>query len=549
MSARPRLRRPLLAASVLCAGLLAPRAHASNVTEFPDNGSEQLGRGGAWVARASDPLATFFNPAGLAGQDTKLTLQASAIVHHTCFTRVKAAGDTSTEPLAPTGGGGVFPRVCNDVEVNPNPQIAGTLRLTDRVGLGFALLGPSAAGESNWPDFVNDQASPNRYLLLRRHGILAFPTVGVGVEVVPGLRLGASFQWGFADLKLASASVALNVDSGTPVNDVRANLQLKDYFIPGGTFGALYSPSERLDFAAWYRVSDAVRARGDIGTAANYFTPANAKGDSSRVIYGDTLFEDCGTGNPALKTCGAGNNASVTLAIPMEAKLGVRYHAPLAGGPSRKGHRDPMADDLFDAELNLTWANNSALDAIQVRFPNDAKTGDAILPVAGIPGGGIPGNADQKRGYRDVIGVRVGGDYNVVRDRLALRGGGFFESSAQDKQYQNIDFAASSRFGLALGATFRVRTGAAANAGALDFMIGYGHVFVADQSNSDPRAAGVSAVAGTACNPATSNQPGDTCASVNGAPGRTKYQTNWPVNLGTITNTINVLNVGVAYRF
>ncbi|HQY62850.1 MAG TPA: outer membrane protein transport protein, partial [Polyangiaceae bacterium] len=441
------------AASIL---LHAQAARASNVTEFPDNGSEQLARGGAWVARASDPLATFFNPAGLAGQDTKLTLQASAIVHHTCFTRVKAAGDTSTEPLA-AGSGGAFPRVCNDVEVNPNPQLAGTLRISDRLGVGLALLGPSAAGESNWPDFVNDQASPNRYMLLRRHGVLAFPSLGVGFEVIPGLRLGASFQWGFADLKLASASVALNVDSATPVNDVRTNLQLKDYFIPGGTFGALYSPNERLDLAAWYRVSDSVRASGDLGTAANYFTPANARGDASRIIYGDTFFGDCGTGNKAVEgTCGPGK-AAVTLAIPMEAKLGVRYHAPLAGGPSRKGHRDPMADDLFDAELDLTWANNSAIDSIQVRFPSDAKTGDAIIPVSGIPGGGIPGNADQKRGYRDVIGVRLGGDFNVIRDRLALRGGGFFESSAQDKQYQNIDFAAASRLGLALGATFHVR--------------------------------------------------------------------------------------------
>ena len=43
--------------------LMPASAHAENVTEFPDNGSEQMARGGAWVARASDPLATIFNPA------------------------------------------------------------------------------------------------------------------------------------------------------------------------------------------------------------------------------------------------------------------------------------------------------------------------------------------------------------------------------------------------------------------------------------------------------------------------------------------------------
>ena len=59
--------------------LAAASAKASNVTEFPDNGSEQLGRGGAWIARASDPVATFYNPAGLAGQRSKLTAQLNLV--------------------------------------------------------------------------------------------------------------------------------------------------------------------------------------------------------------------------------------------------------------------------------------------------------------------------------------------------------------------------------------------------------------------------------------------------------------------------------------
>ena len=541
-SASRSLRLSSCASALFAACLLltSGEASASNVTEFPDNGSEQMGRGGAWVARASDPLATFFNPAGLAGQDTRVTIQSNINVHHTCFTRVKAAGDTSTEPLADANGN--FPRVCNDIEPSPNPQIAAAYRITERIGLGFALVGPSAAGDSTWPDFVNGQASPNRFLLARRHGILVYPSLGFGAEVIPGLRLGASFQWGIADLKLATTSVALNADGGNPTGDVRANIQIKDYFIPGFTFGGIYSPNERVDVAAWYRFSDAIRASGDVGTAANYFTPANAKGDSSRVIYGDTIFEDCGTGLP-IKDCGAGNNAKVTFPIPMEAKLGVRYHQPRPDGQLRKGHRDPMADDVFDVEANLTWANNSAIDSIEVSFPGDEQ-GNGKLPVSGSPGGTLPKNANQRRGYRDVFGVRIGGDVNVIRDKIAVRGGGFFESHAQPAQFQNIDFAAANRFGLALGATFRIRTGKEPDSGAIDLMVGFLHVFVADQVNTDPKAAGLPALAGTQCNPSSNNQPGDTCAG-----GAQKYRTNYPVNLGTITNTINAFNVGASYRF
>src|SRR5687768_11821986 len=137
-------RKWSLALTALCLLLAAPEADASNVTEFPDNGSEQMGRGGAWIARASDPLATIFNPAGLAGQRTALTLQNNFIFHNTCFTRLKAANDTTQDAVDVTGH---YPRVCNDVEPTFNPQLGGTLRLTDRLGLGFLVIGPSSSGE------------------------------------------------------------------------------------------------------------------------------------------------------------------------------------------------------------------------------------------------------------------------------------------------------------------------------------------------------------------------------------------------------------------
>jgi long-subunit fatty acid transport protein len=548
-----RTCRLLLALALLGSALSSSRtASATNVTEFPDNGSEQMGRGGAWVARASDPLATIFNPAGLAGQPTRLTLQNNLIFHHTCFTRVRAANDT-TQDLTLVGPDGRYPRVCNDVEPNINPQLGATLRLTDRVGLGLLIIGPSAAGEKNWPDFVNDangepQAAPQRYLLARQSGIVLFPTVGIGVQVLRHLRLGASFSWGIAKLKLASATMALNTDSTTSANDVRANLQVRDYFIPGFTLGGLYELTPEIDLGAWYKWSDAIRASGDVGTAANYYTRANAQGDDRNVRYGDTIFEDCGTGLPTTE-CGSGNNARVRFAQPMEAKLGVRYHKPRSrlpawyknddGGASL---RDPMATDLFDIEANLTWANNSAIDAIQVRFPGD-ETGKGRLPVAGVQGGEIPPNADQPRNYRDVFGLRVGGDVNVLPDQLALRAGGFFETSAADSRYQNIDFAPSARFGLSLGATYRIKVGREDQARAIDVMVGYGHVFFVDQTRTDPNASGLPALAGTSCNASDPVSP-EKCSD-----GTDRYRSRWPVNLGTITNALNVINVGLAYRF
>ena len=540
-------------AAVICS---SREAAASNVTEVPDNGSEQMGRGGAWLARASDPLATAFNPAGLAGQPTRVTIQSNINFQHTCFTRVKAATDTSIDLLADPATGR-FPRVCNDIAPALNPQIGATLRVTDRIGVGALFIAPASVGEKTWPDFVEDatgarRAAPNRYLLARQSGLIAYPTIGAGFEVIPNLRLGLSFGWGFAKIKQAAATVALNNDGQTPDNDVYANLQVRDYFIPRIAAGGLWSISPNIDFAGWYQWTDTIRAVGDVGTATSYYTAANARGDDSRVGYGDTIFSDCGTGRPQDEgKCGKGDNAKVTFAVPMEAKVGFRYHQPRASleeaqmqaSPGKTYRRDPLANDLWDAEIDLTWANNSAIDAIQVRFPSD-PTGAGRLPVSGI-NSQIPPNADQPRQYRDVFGIRIGGDYNVMPDKLALRAGAYIETAAGRDQFQHLDFAASQRIGFALGATYRIRlTKDPMRTDAIEIMAGDGHTFFADQSRTDRNASGIGALAGTPC-------PGD--ATVTGpnrcSDGTQRYRTSWPVNLGTITNAFNVINVGAAYRF
>jgi hypothetical protein len=128
-----------------------------------------------------------------------------------------------------------------------------------------------------------------------------------------------------------------------------------------------------------------------------------------------------------------------------------------------------------------------------------------------------------------------------VPDRIALRAGAFYETRGQDQTYQNIDFAGAERFGLAAGGTYRLKLD---NGGAVELSLGYGHIFFGTQDNKDPNGVGAPGLAGTPCNDPTPPPPGDTCAT-----GRAKYRTNWPVNLGTITNSINVINVGASYRF
>jgi long-chain fatty acid transport protein len=280
-----------------------------------------------------------------------------------------------------------------------------------------------------------------------------------------------------------------------------------------------------------------VNATGDVITQSNfYFNPPQG---ANPVEYGDTSKPDCN--NPTLTNnpCGGGNNAKVTIPLPMEAKLGVRYHVPRSGVSIDPHRRDPIAQDLFDVEADFTWANDSAFNAIQIRFPGDAG-GQGLIPANPyLTGATLPPNADVTHGFNDVFGARLGGDYNVLPDQLAVRAGGFFESQAAVAQYQNIDFDAASRFGVALGGTYRFRLGAH----PLDLMAGYGHVFFATLSNTSPTAKGLPALTGEPCSGGATPTNG-TC------PGGTQaYRTPWAVNLGTITSSIDVINVGASFGF
>jgi long-subunit fatty acid transport protein len=536
------LALPLLGASLLCAG----EARATDATEVPDNGSEQMGRGGAWLARASDPLASFYNPAGLAGQPTRLILQSNFGSQRTCFTRQKALNDTTADGVK---AGAQYPQVCNGAGYGVDPQLAMTIRLTPRMGLGIApLLAPSSAnGNASYPEFTTingsvNQPEPGRYILTSQNILLVTPTIAIGAEIIDRLRIGASFQLGIATFSFTNASVGINENGESPLTgDLKAKLTGHDYVIPGFTLGTLWSPTDSLDLAGWYKWTAPVDGTGDVFVQQGYYAQ-QAAGTPNMAPTTDTSQPNCGYSAPATSKnpCGSGSNATVHFARPMEAKIGLRYHMPRKNIPYDPHLRDPIAQDVFDVEADATWANDSSMDVLQIRFPSASGLG--TIPINGTPGV-IPPNADVPLHYSDVIGIRIGGDWNVLPDQLAIRGGGFYQTPSQtgaNTQYQGLSFPLGSMVGLALGGTYRIHFGPGSN--ALELSAGFEHIFIGTETYTGT--GGIDALAGTQCNPASSTS-GATC------PGTTRetYRTNWAVNLGTITNSVNIINAGLGYRF
>jgi len=522
------------ASAALIATAAAATATASGI-ESPGTGVSQVGRGSAWVARADDPLAAYMNPAALATQASGAHVGAHLMLMNQCFTR-RGPGNTPVPPApgfpAPGEPGGPDAEVCSEGGVFPNPQLAGALRLGDRIAIGLALLGPHAVGNQQWPETVTEpsgqvQPAPQRYLLVSSESLIVLPTLSVGFAITPEISVGAGFIWGVASVDVVNFSEATSSTGGDNFDahqDLRSRFQATDLFVPGFVLGGLFSPMSRLDVGAWFKWQDAIRSRTHLTIESLYWAPAGRPNE-----------DPCATREPGCNLTDDEDAGTFKLAIPMEARLGLRYHHPRAAGDARDGRdrrdrrdrrdqrdrptwaagarrvRDPMSEDLFDIELDFTWAHNSALDAVEIRF-------DENIPVRGTDVGFVPPVADVPHEWRDVLGVHLGGDVVALPNLLAFRAGGFFETQGQEDAYLNLDFHLGWRAGLAAGATVRL--------GPVDVSVAYQHTFFGALDNGGEGS--VKALSGDAS---------------------TNYQSVQSVNGGRLESSLDELALGATLRF
>ncbi|MFI5301263.1 MAG: OmpP1/FadL family transporter, partial [Polyangiales bacterium] len=526
------------------------RTASANGFEYPELGTEVMGRAGAYTAKADAPIAMALNPAGLAGQGTAIFFDANAAWQSMCFQRAGAypnqngngaAGDMSGYAGAP------YPQVCKDnglADVNVVPTIIFSYQVTPKLSLAAGLASPNAAGKSNWPTEVAVSASdgstvmapaPQRYLLLSQSAIIAYPSVGFGWEVAPGVRLGGTFEWVISYLKFSN--VAQGVLSGSsknvenPADDLRADLTVKSYFTPAFVVGALISPARFFDFGVSFRWS------GDIDTTNTTVQVTGPyPGNSARAAYcpAPTTYPTTGYTDPCAlapnnQVPANASTAHFVIAQPWDLKMGFRYHQPRTGAVSSTGSaRDPMSMDVFDVELDVTYSHNSSLDKIGIAFP----AGMGVNFGSSIGASNIPTDASVPHQWQDVWGFRLGGEYVLLPNQLAVRAGGYFQTTGIDAGYLGIDFSPTQQFGLYAGTTYRTRN--------FDLSLGLGHVFYKSLDNG-----GNGNVYGLLADPTA---PDATVCKTSGVPP-TVGRMCGPQNGGSLTQSLNILSLGVTKHF
>jgi long-subunit fatty acid transport protein len=398
-----------------------PTAAFAGGFTFPDNGTEALGRGGAFTAKADSPLALDYNVAGLAKQrGTHLLFDSNLVMQDFTFQRagnypVENAPGTMT-PLPYSGQ--PYPKVSN----TSGPFYAPFLGLStdfnrfDRWTFAFGVYGPSAFGNKVWgtTTTVNGQSAPapQRYDVVQANLLTFFPTFAAAVRATHWLDIGVALHLVVGIFDLQNVSItdlgatlcpnleSANCDSGTRLRTTG--------FSATGSVAMMLHPHRSIDIGFNARMPIVLNTSGTVDATP----PAAAQ---------IPIPQD---------------RATFDTRLPPIVRLGIRYKFL---GVDRFEHGDVEVDGTWEGQK---WAEG---DGDKIDIPSLGPFSD-IHPTL-------------THHYQDTYSVRLGGAYNIRLPAgvFTLRIGGFFDSAATKYKDTRVDFDTMARFGGTGGLGYSVR--------------------------------------------------------------------------------------------
>ncbi len=480
---RARLRPLRLSATLAAVAAIATAPCAARAsgfeTEYPDNGARALGRAGAFVARADDGSAIYYNPAGLTRQDgTNLYISANVMSLNQTFQPADAHVAQGNKLYTLKYG-----QMEQSLPVFVAPMLACQFDFAALPDFDFAagVYGPAADGHRKFPDqfpvkgatyvdrngATQDAAArlAGGQAALTPNGMLVestltqiFPTLSVAWQSRDAnLRLGLSLQDSIviAQLKQGSGGAMPG----------QALLDVKDLFSPTGVLGVQYAPHPRFELGLSFRPPVYINASGTAKLRRYAPCPQAADGTCKADPSLSDKFPLAGE-LPLYAADEKSRDNGVTMKFenPLWARLGVRYvhrsetvaegqTATEATQTAKSAQNDP---GLFDVELDYIYERDSTHKFYDITF--DAKyvnipvTGDASAQGTDIL---MPHLKDQRH-YQDTHEVRLGGDFNVLPGELAVRCGTAYETAVSPENYTHIDFPSTAKVTGAVGVGYAV---------------------------------------------------------------------------------------------
>jgi long-chain fatty acid transport protein len=334
---------------LLCAGIALPGAARAAGFALFEQGAAAMGRGGAFVASASDASALFYNPAGLAGlAGTRVLLSPSLILF-----------DDSFAGTAPYPGYGVASHTAT--RAFPLPAFYVSHEMGPRSTLAAGVTAPFGL-ETDW---TRDPAFAGRFLATRSRVQQIDASLGAGVSASGSLQLGAAANLSFSKILLRRA-LGLPAPGTDQVLEV-GTLQLESpqRAALGASAGIRWLPGRRLALGA------AVRS----GSSADFTLPAQFSYSS--------FSTGSRTEDSLLQTIlPRDQDATARVRFPMILLAGVEWR------PS----------ESVRTELDVNWTRWSVFDTLALAFTADPQLsqkfaqdfGNSVAVRAGLEWEGNP---------------------------------------------------------------------------------------------------------------------------------------------------------------
>ncbi|HUS65694.1 MAG TPA: outer membrane protein transport protein [Kofleriaceae bacterium] len=428
----------------------APSAALAGGLYVPGYGSQGQPRAGAFVAKADDGSALYYNPAGLAKQrGTSIHLGFNFIDFDQKFQRAGVYEDWDP------GNGGTPPDYIGEPfaaqEDNATPAVGfGGFQgiptfavVSDLGGKSPVVLAIGLIAEHGFPEREYGEAyladgsfsdpsvapPPGRYDILEQDVSAAFPSIGAGYSIMDKLDVGLRVSWGFAGTKGTTQLWGIR----NYEEDVRSEglfaVDAHDYFIPAAAAGVLYRPHANIEVGAQYVTEKTANFKGDaqaiLGSnlAIGPDTP-----DFIEPILDQPACEGGGT-ITKLKTC-------VDLTLPQTATVGARYV-----------FRDPDGAERGDVEFDVQWEDWSA--ASDVKVVVDGKSGLTGLEL---------NPTLIRHGFEDTYSFRLGGAYgfDVGKNQLIARAGAAYDTAAAPLSWTRLDIDGMARTTLGAGLAYQM---------------------------------------------------------------------------------------------
>jgi long-chain fatty acid transport protein len=297
--------------------MAAPATSTAAGFYLTENGAKALMMGGAFAGEADDLSAMQHNPAGLAQlRGFNFLVDGQLLFHSITFQRLDPGFDPANPPASPanavTNTGGPFPV--------PMLGLGYTFSLFGRpLYVGAGVYGPPSDGHYVFPNpnYTQDstgkflenarKTAPQRYSLIENNTVVVFPTASIAYAPFSRFALGVSLQPVVASFYLKQAITSIDRVGIYPTKQadedpfydsvVGVNMPLQ-YVQFTGVAGMLVRPTEWLQIGASFRPQVMINAKGSLDVQP-------------------------GPAAKALATMVQGSDATLSLMLPAEAKLGV----------------------------------------------------------------------------------------------------------------------------------------------------------------------------------------------------------------------------------